>query len=78
MLESKKVTEHETVVGLFATINKGKSENQRWRVNFGGVQSEPFESKEGAETYARLKIAEYLAFRIKQEIFPEIDFQWKG
>ena len=48
MFTHQKVTEHKTVLGLYAIITRGKSQNQRWSVHVGDELYGPFPTKKRA------------------------------
>ena len=48
MITTLKVSEHKTLVGVYAVVTKGKSQNQRWRVEINGAHFGPFKTKNQA------------------------------
>lgn len=48
MFRYEKIANNKTVLGLYAVITRGKSPNQRWRVEIHGAHYGPFPTKKRA------------------------------
>jgi len=66
MFTHQKITEHKTILGHYAVITKGKSQNQRWRVEIHGAHYGPFPTKKRALQEASHQLLKLIALNSQE------------
>ena len=67
MFRYEKIANNKTVLGLYAVITRGKSPNQRWRVQIGFSHYGPFRTKKQALQEARHQLLNLLSVPTEKE-----------